>query len=362
MSPRCKAVFSLAAAMVLVGSSVAVGRILVASLPIHFASLVRFLLASLVLAPLVVLVEGRLPRPSRRTLAILGGQALCGSFLFTVCLLGGLRLTGAAEAGVVAAATPAMVALLGWALFRERPGRLALAGILATMAGIACLHVGVDAAPSGPSPLAGNALVLCAVAFEAVFLLLRRAVTEPLSPMAAALLVSLWGTVLFLVPGLWQAASLRLADMTPQAVAAVAYYALGVTVAAYILWFYGVVRVDAATAGVATGVMPVAALCFAALLCGERIGWPEVAGCAGVLAGILCLAGGGKTARGNKTADGAKTTAGGKAAQGKRTAVSKKVASIGKRADGGKAVNDRQATGGGKAGGGKPAEPAEVTP
>ncbi len=61
MSPRHKAVASLVAAMVLVGSSVAVGRILVASLPIHFASLVRFLLASLVLAPLVALGPAAFP-------------------------------------------------------------------------------------------------------------------------------------------------------------------------------------------------------------------------------------------------------------------------------------------------------------
>ncbi|MEA4854805.1 DMT family transporter [Solidesulfovibrio sp.] len=296
MSPRHKAVASLVAAMVLVGSSVAVGRILVASLPIHFASLVRFLLASLVLAPLVALGPGGFPRLSRRTLAILGGQAVCGSFLFTVCLLGGLRLTGAAEAGVVAATTPAAVALLGWAFFRERPRPRALAGILAAMAGLTCLHAGEATAGAGPAPLAGNALVLCAVGFEAVFLLLRRAVTEPLSPLAAAMWVSLWGAALFLVPGLWQAASLHRADVTPAAVAAVVYYGLGVTAAAYILWFYGVVRVDAATAGVATAVMPVAALAFAALLCGDRIGWRELAGCAGVLAGILCLAGGRKAA------------------------------------------------------------------
>lgn len=288
MSFRFKAVAALVAAMVLVGSSVAVGRTMTAALPLYFASLARFALASLVLVPLVVVLEGRFPWVARRTLATLFAQAVCGSFLFTACLLSGLALTGAAQAGVVAAATPAMVAILGRLVFRERLPGTALAGIACTTAGIAALgaEVGVG---SGPSPLLGNLLVLCAVGFEAVFLLLRRTVREPLSPLAAAMWVSLLGCVLFLGPGAWQGAGMTFSQISLRSVGEVVYYGLGVTAAAYMLWFYGVVRVDAATAGVATGVMPVAALCCAALWCGETVGWRELAGCAGVLAGIVCL-------------------------------------------------------------------------
>jgi len=296
MSSRAKAVAALAAAMVLVGSSVAVGRALVVALPIHFASMVRFALAAAVLAPLVLAIEGRFPRLSARTLAVLSGQALCGSYLFTVCLLNGLKLTGAAEAGVAAAATPAAVALMGRLFFRERLSARAQAGILATAAGIAALNVKAGPA-TGTAPLFGNGLVLCAVVFEAVFLLLRRAIDEPLTPLAAAMWVSVLGLALFLVPGLGEAASLDVGALTPSALALLAYYSLGVTAAAYMLWFYGVVRVDAATAGVATGIMPVAALVFAAWFCGERISEWELAGCAGVLAGILCLAGAGRRRR-----------------------------------------------------------------
>ena len=294
MPSRPKAVSALLAAMVLVGSSVAVGRTMTAALPLYFASLARFALASLVLVPLVVLVEGRFPRVSRRTAATLFVQAVCGSFLFTACLLSGLALTGAAQAGVIAAATPAAVTILGRLVFRERLGKAALAGIACTTGGIAILGTGAGAAAVGPSPILGNLLVLCAVGFEAVFLLLRRTVREPLSPLAAAMWVSVLGCLLFLGPGLWQGMQLSPQAITLKSAGEVVYYALGVTAAAYMLWFYGVVRVDAATAGVATGLMPVAALAFAALWCGETVGWREMAGCAGVLAGILCLSLGGK--------------------------------------------------------------------
>lgn len=290
MRQQFTALVALVGAMVLVGSSVAVGRLLVIALPVYFASLVRFALATAVLVPLVLLFEGRWPKVSRQGLAILGGQALCGSFLFTVCLLAGLRLTGAAEAGVVAATTPAAVALMGRLFFREHLSSRALAGLAATSLGLAALEAGL-APMSGPDPLLGNALVLGAVLFEAVFLLLRRALPDPLSPLAAAMWVSLLGLALFLIPGLWEASRLDPAALSPAMLAALAYYGLGVTALAYMLWFYGVVRVDAALAGVITGVMPVSALACAVWLCGEVVGWRELIGCAGVLAGILCLAG-----------------------------------------------------------------------
>ncbi|KHK04120.1 DMT family transporter [Desulfovibrio sp. TomC] len=294
MSSRLKAVSALLAAMVLVGSSIAVGRTMITTLPLYFASLARFTLASLVLVPLVIRLEGRFPWVTWPTAVALFAQAVCGSFLFTACLLSGLALTGAASAGVVAAATPAAVALLGWLVFRERLGKAAVVGIACTTCGIAILGAEAKVAPIGPSPLLGNLLVLCAVGFEAVFLLLRRTVREPLSPLAAAMWVSVFGCLLFLGPGLWQGQALDLHAVSLKSLGEVVYYALGVTAAAYMLWFYGVVRVDAATAGVTTGMMPVAALCFAAIWCGETVAWQEMAGCAGVLAGILCLSLGGK--------------------------------------------------------------------
>lgn len=292
MRQRMAALAALVGAMVLVGSSVAVGRLLVVSLPVYFASMVRFALATAVLVPCVVLVEGGWPGVSRRGFAILCGQALCGSFLFTVCLLGGLCLTGAAEAGVVSATTPAMVALMGLAFFRERLSARGLIGLGATCAGLVALEAG-GLTVGGLRSLMGDALVLCAVVFEAVFLLLRRALPDPLSPLAAAMWVSLLGLALFAGPGLWQAASLDWTVLTPARLGALAYYGLGVTAVAYILWFYGVVRVEAALAGVVTGVMPVAALAGTAWLCGETVGLRELAGCAGVLAGIVCLSAGG---------------------------------------------------------------------
>lgn len=279
---------SLAGAQMLVGSSVVAGKLMILELPVGLASLLRFCLAGLILVPLLFWREGW-PRLSLRSHAILALMSLCGSFLFTVCLLHGLRFTSPVSAGIIASTTPAAVALLGWALFRERPGRLALVGVALCALGAMLTQAGTHVGGGGAAPWLGNLLVFAAVLFESAFLLLRKAVPERLSPLGTSTLASLWGLIWFLGLGLFDATRVDLALVNPMGWWAVGYYGLFVTVGAYLLWFAGITKVRAATAGAFTALMPVSALLLAALILGERVGPGQAAGCVLVFGGILLL-------------------------------------------------------------------------
>lgn len=278
--------FHLAMAMAIVGSSVPVGKLMVVDLPVHLSSALRFALACALAWPLLLAREG-LPRLSARTWGIVAVQALCGSYLFNVFLLFGVRLTGAAAAGVAAATTPACMALAGWALLRERPGRRTVWGMACCAAGVAAVTL-TDADGLGVSlpVLGGMGLVLAAVAAESLFLLLRKTVRDPLTPLALAAVLSLFGLVYFAPLGVVEAASLDWAAVSARAWWAVGYYGVMITVAAYLFWFAGVVRVSAAQAGAFTAIMPLSAVALSALLLGEPLtGW-HLGGCGLVLAGI----------------------------------------------------------------------------
>src|SRR5256712_11619907 len=128
-----RACLELAAAMAIVGSPVVAGKVAVARLPVFLRSGLRFAGASAILVVLVLLVERPLPRLARRDGAGLALQSLAGIFAFNALLLEGLRLTSAAEGGIVTsttpagAATPAVVALGGrWS--RARTLGVVLAG------------------------------------------------------------------------------------------------------------------------------------------------------------------------------------------------------------------------------------------
>lgn len=282
----------LSLAMVIVGSSVVAGKIMTQEMPVFLASALRFVLALIVLVPWLYVREGGLPRLSRRSLMLLALQALFGSFLFTAFLLYGLRHTTPASAGIITSTTPACIGIIAWVFLKERPGPRVVLGIAFSVMGVAAINlVSAQASPAGPHPILGNGLVMGAVVFESLFLLLRKTVREPLSPIAAATLISFFGLAWFLVPGIIEAAHFPLTGISPAGWLSVAYYGVFITVLAYIFWFAGITRVSASVAGVFTAVMPVSALTLSALILDEPLGLPHVAGCALVLLGIACISG-----------------------------------------------------------------------
>lgn len=287
---------NLAMAMVIVGSSVVVGRVMVSELPVHLASVLRYVIAVALLVPLARRWEGGLPRLSLRSWPIVALQALCGGYLFNVLVLYGLSWTDPASAGVIMSTTPACMGILSWVLLRERPGRGTVMGIVLATAGVLCLNLpgAGSGGLEGNRPWLGNAMVLGAVACESLFLLLRRAVPEPVGPLGTSLAVSLLGGLYFLPLGVIEGLHM---DWTAPSMAAwwsVAYYGVVFTVLAYIFWFRGIVRVTASTAGIFTGFMPVTAVLLSAVALDRAVGVAHVAGCALVLGAVVCISGVGK--------------------------------------------------------------------
>lgn len=280
---------NLTLAMILVGSSVVAGKIMVAELPVYLASALRFGLALIILLPLVKLREGGLPRLSRRSWIMLGVQSLCGSFFFTVFLLYGLTYTGPASAGIITSTTPACMGIIAWLVLRDRPSLRATLGIGLSVLGVLVINLVEGGGVSGVNPLLGNLMVLGAVIFESVFLLLRKTVPEPLSPLAASTIISLFGLLWFLPMGIADAFATDFTSISPIGWATVVYYGAFVTVLAYFFWFAGVVRVSASIAGVFTAVMPVSALILSAVVLDEPLGAAQLAGCACVLSGIVLI-------------------------------------------------------------------------
>lgn len=278
----------LTLAMILVGSSVVAGKVLINYFPIHLGSLLRFALATLLIVPVWLLREGRPARLAPRTWLILAGQALCGSVLFTILLLHGLRWTSPGAAGIITSTTPACMSLLAWVLLGDRPNRRTLVGITLSVVGVAVLQLG-EPGPAASQSWFGTLLVAGAVIVESLFLLVRKTVREPLSALAVSSLVTLLATLFFLPLGLPEAMDFDFAALPWQAWASVLYYAAAVTVLAYLCWFAGVTRVPAGVAGVFTSVLPVSALLLSALILGQPVRPAHIVGCALTLTSIALI-------------------------------------------------------------------------
>ena len=181
--------------MTLTGANVAFGKAVVAEFPIYVFVLFRFVVASAALL-LIVGTEGgpklREMMPGQRRDLFL--MSLLGMVGFTVLMFEGLKRTAAADAGIVTATLPAVVALLGVIVIGDRLSRMQTAAVALAVAGLVLVHT--TGAATGTSTLLGNLLVGGAVLCEASFVLLGKRLAPPYRPLRLALGANLVGLAL----------------------------------------------------------------------------------------------------------------------------------------------------------------------
>ncbi|KVT35556.1 DMT family transporter [Burkholderia ubonensis] len=289
MKTRLIGYLYLAAAMTGVGSTVIASRLAAGGLPPFTATALRFLIATPLLFALMHAQRLRWPRLSRRDAGLLVVQAAAGGVGYTVLLMCGTRLSSPLDAGVMLGTLPAMSTLIAAVLLRERQTpRDWAAAALATAGVLLVTFTPGHAAPSMRA-LAGDALVLAAVACEAVFILLNRRLAVPLAPLTLSTAMSGLGFALALVPAAfeWHAATAGWTSGAIAAVVSVVYYALVPTVLGYLCWYAGSARTSGTEAALFTAFAPVSAVLFAVTLFGEALNAARLAGIALVVAGVL---------------------------------------------------------------------------
>ena len=271
--------------MVLTGANVALGKAIVAEVPIYIFMLFRFLLSTAALSALVHWEAGPKLRQMRAgQVRDLLGMAVLGMIGFTALMFEGLKRTSAADAGIITATLPAVVALLGIVVMRDRLTMPQAGAVALAVAGLVLVQT-TGALRDTATPF-GNLLILGAVSCEASFVLLGKRLAPPYQPLRLALGANL--------VGLGFAAPLALLEM-PFDVAAVSrsiwllgiWYALSASVFCLWLWYRGLPDVETWLAGLTTAAIPVTALAASALFLAETIDAWKLLGGALVLGAIV---------------------------------------------------------------------------
>ena len=157
-------------AMSIVGSSVVAGKLIIQSFPEFLANELRFLVASAVLVPLWMKVEG-FSVLNRKDYLLIFLQALFGVFLFNVLMLNGLSQTTAIEAGIITSTLPASTAVLSVLLLKESFTRNIRLGVLMAVFGTVLINI-TSLTTIDLTSLVGNLLILGAICCESLFIIL----------------------------------------------------------------------------------------------------------------------------------------------------------------------------------------------
>ena len=286
--------FALALAMTFVGTNVGIGKTMVAVMPVAAFALWRFLIAIAALSPRYrPSVMRRVTRNQWKHLFV---QTFFGTFLFTLLMLHGVRLTTATAAGVITATLPACVALLSWAVLREHPSRRTLVSIGLAIAGVALLNVsrgdahGASGTGGAPSAWLGNALVLGAVRCESIYVIVSKRLAAELPAIDICAYTHLIGGALMLPLGAAGLMAVDYAALTPGHWALIVWYGLAASVFSFFLWMRGIRHVSAQLAGVFTAMVPVSATAYGVIFLDERLSVAQGAALALTVAGIVLAA------------------------------------------------------------------------
>lgn len=277
------AVVCLVIAMALWGSSFIALKLAFAELPPLWVIFARMALGSLVFL-LAWRWRGQMHYRAGDWKYLLGLAACepCLYFLFEALAL---QHTSAAQAGMVTALLPLLVAVGAYIFLRERISRITLAGFLLALIGAVWLSLAGSADEHASNPMLGNFYELLAMLCAMGYTLLLKHLSPRYSPFLLTAMVAFVGTLFFLPLAL-------LSTPLPTSVSslglgAVAYLGILVTVGAYGLYNFGVSRLPASQASGFTNLIPVFTLLFAILLLGESLNTMQILAAALVFAGVL---------------------------------------------------------------------------
>lgn len=272
------------------------GKVALAQLSWIELNALRFSLATMLLAP--VLVRGRhliwRELADRRSLVALGRLVLFGFVLNKAFEYAGLALSTASDVALLIATESLFTAVLSWTVLRERVSRLGLAALLVGLAGVyLVVERGVApnlGGPGGAPRVVGDLLVVVALLFEAGYTVSGKASLNRLPPLLLTAISIAGSLVVWLPAGAVAVARGGWPHVTPLGLVAVLYMAVFATVIGYWMWFRALSAIDASLAAPFLFIQPLLGAALAVWLLHDALTWATVAGAGLIIASLALVA------------------------------------------------------------------------
>ena len=301
MHSRFFAFACLALSMSLVGSYVALSKSLVLVFPVFLLAWLRFGIGGLAMLHWLRKPANEAPMTvSTRRLVFL--ESFLGNFLFSICMLYGVRMTNAVTAGVIMASIPACVAVMSWLFLKERVGLRVWLSVACAVVGITLVSLSKQELlahiPKGfeanlasknanTAVVWGSLLLIAAVLCESAYAVIGKKLTGTLGPRRIASLINLWGFALVTPLGLWQALQFDFSSVPGSLWYLLVFYSIAASVWTVWLWMTGLKTIPAAQAGIFTVMLPISAAAVGVVFLGEHMNAMQLLAFGIALAGVV---------------------------------------------------------------------------
>jgi drug/metabolite transporter (DMT)-like permease len=273
-------------AVFLFGGSAVATKIAVTAIDAVEVAIMRTVIGGLLALPLAAMLRIPLPTTAaQRWLLLLSG--FCGFIAFPLLFTLGVSLTSANHATMILAILPVLTGAIAMAWDRQPPAGLWWAGCAIAFGGEIMLIYDPEAAAANAS-VTGDLLVCLSTGFASLgYVAGARLQRSGYSSRGT----TFWGVSLFallLLPAVPLVVDFdSLATAGAYAWSGLLYQAVGVTIVAYILWYWALGTGGIARVGLLQFLQPLSGVLLAYLLLGERLSLIFLLSSAAIMAGVI---------------------------------------------------------------------------
>ncbi len=263
--------------MIVWGSTFVITKTAARDIPPLTLAALRFVIATIVLAPLALKRGGltRLPRPIPWRALLL--MALTGIAVFAVTFNYALVQGSATQGAMIYALVPAAVALAAFWFLKEKPSKRRVVGIVLSILGVVLVALGGESSLAAPRPVLGALWMLGAVAAWTSYTVITKrwaavdsvVMITIVSALGAAMLIPLAALELLAVPTF---------SPSIDAWSGALFLGIAASALAYLAYAFALRELDATVVGVYTNLNPVVGVVTAVLFLGETLYAGQVVG------------------------------------------------------------------------------------
>jgi drug/metabolite transporter (DMT)-like permease len=277
-TPRA-ATLAMVIACTIWGTSFVFGKIALRDLGVSHVILLRFVLASVTLLPVLIWHRSQVPLRDLPLLFLTGVLAVPLSFLLQ---FQGLALTTISRASLIVGAAPPLMAMGGMVFFGERPGLRIWTAVAVSLAGIAA----ISGFPGGGGSWIGDGLVFLSTVTSVVWVMIIKRVSQRLTSLVATSTMIIFGTLSLIPLALLEDGFPRL-DLPLDVWLSVGVLGVACTALAFVLWNWGLEHTPASRAGLFLNIEPVVGALLGITLWGDSVGAGLLLGGALILGAAL---------------------------------------------------------------------------
>ncbi|GAE28510.1 permease of the drug/metabolite transporter [Halalkalibacter wakoensis JCM 9140] len=259
-----------------------VGKWLVGHASPMTLTMLRWLIAVVVLFPIVWKVEKKL-LPSRRAVFPLILMGLTGVVLFNVLQFMALELTSATNVGLISTLIALSIAFFSFVFLKEKVSFFQIAAMFLSVLGVLLVLT------NGKSEVfftlqfnLGDVFMIGAVCIWGLYVVLSKWAMNYTSPLMATLYSGIFG-ILILLPFTFSDFAIK--NLNATFIYSLLYTGGISTVVCIVLWNIGVKKLGATTAGLFLNFNPVFTVILAFFVLGERMSFVQIMGSAIVITG-----------------------------------------------------------------------------